>query len=52
VATLRCGHACDIEDLWLTDGASVGCHYLMKTLIRDENDAVGGCTSRTQLTIP
>lgn len=36
----RDGHACDIDDLWLTDGASVGCHYLMKTLIRDENDAV------------
>ena len=36
----RDGHPCDIEDLWLTDGASVGCHYLMKTLIRDENDAV------------
>ena len=29
-----------IEDLWLTDGASVGCHYIMKTLIRDSNDAV------------
>jgi alanine transaminase len=36
----RDGHPCDIEDLWLTDGASVGCHYLMKTLIRDMNDAV------------
>ena len=36
----RDGHPCDIEDLWLTDGASVGCHYLMKTLIRDANDAV------------
>lgn len=34
------GHKCDIEDLWLTDGASVGCHYIMKTLIRDGNDAV------------
>jgi len=34
------GIACDIDDLWLTDGASVGCHYLMKTLIRDENDAM------------
>jgi alanine transaminase len=36
----RDGHPCEIEDLWLTDGASVGCHYLMKTLIRDKNDAV------------
>lgn len=36
----RDGHPCDVEDLWLTDGASVGCHYLMKTLIRDENDAM------------
>ena len=36
----RDGHPCDIEDLWLTDGASVGCHYLMKTLIRDANDAM------------
>jgi len=34
------GHACDPEDLWLTDGASVGCHYLMKTIIRDASDAV------------
>ena len=37
----RDGHVCDPNDLWLTDGASVACHYLMKTLIRDENDAVG-----------
>ena len=36
----RDGHPCSIEDLWLTDGASVGCHYLMKTLIRDANDAM------------
>ena len=36
----RDGHPCRIEDLWLTDGASVGCHYIMKTLIRDSNDAV------------
>ena len=36
----RDGHPCEIEDLWLTDGASMGCHYLMKTLIRDRNDAV------------
>jgi len=35
----RDGHPCDINDLWLTDGASVGCHFLMRTLIRDENDA-------------
>ena len=34
------GHKCDIDDLWLTDGASVACHYIMKTLIRDNNDAV------------
>lgn len=27
------GHKCDIDDLWLTDGASVACHYIMKTLI-------------------
>ena len=36
----RDGHPCDVDDLWLTDGASVGCHYLMKTLIRDANDAM------------
>ena len=34
------GHKCHVEDLWLTDGASVACHYIMKTLIRDGNDAV------------
>ena len=36
----RDGHPCEVEDLWLTDGASVGCHYIMKTMIRDSNDAV------------
>ena len=36
----RDGHPCDADDLWLTDGASVGCHYPMKTLIRDANDAM------------
>lgn len=36
----RDGHPCNIDDLWLTDGASAGCHYLMKTIIRDANDAV------------
>ena len=36
----RDGHPCDVNDLWLTDGASVGCHYLMQTLITDERDAV------------
>ena len=36
----RDGHPANIEDLWLTDGASVACHYLMKTIIRDEKDAL------------
>jgi len=36
----RDGYPADKDDLWLTDGASMGCHYLMKTLIRDENDAI------------
>ena len=32
----RDGHPCDIDDLWLTDGASPAVHYLMKALLRNE----------------
>ena len=36
----RDGHPCDVEDLFLTDGASPGVHYFMKCLLRDKNDCV------------
>ena len=36
----RDGHPCDVEDLFLTDGASPGVHYFMKCLLRDTNDCV------------
>ena len=36
----RDGHPCDIDNLWLTDGASPAVHYMMKALLRNEN--VGG----------
>ena len=36
----RDGHPCDVEDLFLTDGASPGVHYLMKCLLRDKRDCV------------
>jgi hypothetical protein len=33
----RDGHPCDIDSLWLTDGASPGVHYMMKMLLRNEH---------------
>jgi len=36
----RDGYPSDPDNLWLTDGASAGCHYLMKILIRDEKDCI------------
>lgn len=36
----RDGHPCDVEDLWLVDGASGAVNYILQILIRDENDAV------------
>ena len=36
----RDGYPCDVEDLWLTDGASPTVHYLMRAMLRDERDAV------------
>ncbi|KAL4421585.1 hypothetical protein ABPG75_010876 [Micractinium tetrahymenae] len=36
----RDGHPCNFEDLWLTDGASPGVHYMMKTLLRNEQDCI------------
>lgn len=33
----RDGHPCDIDSLWLTDGASPGVHYMMKALLRNEH---------------
>lgn len=36
----RDGHPCNHENLWLTDGASPGVHYMMKLLLR--NEQVGG----------
>lgn len=36
----RDGFPCDPERVFLTDGASPGVHYIMKTLIRDERDAI------------
>jgi DNA-binding transcriptional MocR family regulator len=36
----RDGFPCSADDLWLTDGASVAVHYLMRVLLRDEGDAV------------
>jgi alanine transaminase len=36
----RDGCPCDVEDLFLTDGASPGVHYLMKCLLRDKSDCV------------
>ncbi|KAL4425901.1 hypothetical protein ABPG75_009917 [Micractinium tetrahymenae] len=36
----RDGHPCDIDDLWLTDGASRGVHMIMRTLLRDEQDCI------------
>lgn len=36
----RDGHPCSPDDLFLTDGASPTCHYLMKTLLRNKSDGV------------
>src|SRR6056300_913340 len=38
--TKRDGYAANPDDIFLTDGASVGCHYLMNVLIRGSDDAV------------
>lgn len=38
--TKRDGHAANPDDIYLTDGASAGCHYLMNILIRGSEDAV------------
>lgn len=32
----RDGYPCDIDNLWLTDGASPAVHYMMKALLRNE----------------
>jgi alanine transaminase len=36
----RDGYECDIDNLWLTDGASIAVDYATKLLIRDSNDAI------------
>ncbi|KAL4426056.1 hypothetical protein ABPG77_007852 [Micractinium sp. CCAP 211/92] len=36
----RDGHPCNHENLWLTDGASPGVHYMMKLLLRNEQDCI------------
>ena len=37
----RDGHPCNPEDLYMTDGASPGVHYMMDLFIRDgRNDAI------------
>jgi alanine transaminase len=36
----RDGHACDVENLFLTDGASPGVHYIMKSLLRTKADCI------------
>jgi alanine transaminase len=36
----RDGHPCDMDDLWLVDGASAAVNYILQILIRDERDAV------------
>jgi alanine transaminase len=36
----RDGLACDPEDVFLTDGASPGVHYMMKSLLRSKADCV------------
>lgn len=36
----RDGAPCDPEDVFMTDGASPGVHYLMKALLRDARDCV------------
>lgn len=36
----RDGYSCDIDDLWLTDGASSAVHMLMQAVLRNRQDAV------------
>lgn len=36
----RDGFPCNPDDLWLTDGASPAVHFLMRALLRNENDGV------------
>lgn len=36
----RDGHPCDIDNLWLTDGASPAVHYMMKLLLRNDHDCI------------
>lgn len=36
----RDGYSCDIDDLWLTDGASSAVHMLMQAVLRNKQDAV------------
>lgn len=36
----RDGYPCDINNLWLTDGASAAVNYILQILIRNEDDAV------------
>ncbi|KAK9807161.1 hypothetical protein WJX73_002229 [Symbiochloris irregularis] len=36
----RDGHACNPDELFLTDGASAGVHLILRTIIRGEQDAV------------
>jgi alanine transaminase len=31
---------CDPDDIWLTDGASPGVHFLMRALLRDAADGI------------
>jgi len=38
--TKRDGHAASSDDIFLIDGASAGCHYLMNVMIRNIDDAV------------
>ena len=36
----RDGYPCDVDNLWLTDGASASVNYIMRILIRNQSDAV------------
>jgi hypothetical protein len=39
----RDGHPADIDNLWLTDGASPAVHYMMKALLRSEQARAEPC---------
>jgi alanine transaminase len=39
----RDGHPADIDNLWLTDGASPAVHYMMKSLLRNEQARCARC---------